>query len=186
MELHPTGEVSEYTATIAYELLSEADNDRRKVDSLKFILKADGNVQYLIFFFLLICLQLNHNFLDKDNIFINLSSYTTTVDFKFECFNSKGFNKFCINCTNYHNCNHPLALWRPVQSVAILQTCPITLPPIGFTYYVACFGAFSFLPILFSFHHSVVQQIMDVTVTLVIQLVNNRCRAYRSHSSHEI
>lgn len=62
MELHPTGEVSEYTATIAYELLSEADNDRRKVDSLKFILKADGNVQYLIFFFLLICLQLNHNF----------------------------------------------------------------------------------------------------------------------------
>lgn len=51
MELHPTGEVSEYTATIAYELLSEGDNDRRKVDSLKFILKADGNVQYLIFFF---------------------------------------------------------------------------------------------------------------------------------------
>lgn len=98
MELHPTGEVSEYTATIAYELLSEGDDDRQKVDSLKFILKADGNVQYLIFFFLLICLQLNHNFLDKDNIFINLSSYTTTVDFKFECFNSKGFNKFCINC----------------------------------------------------------------------------------------
>lgn len=50
MELHPTGEVSEYTATIAYELLSEADNDQQIVDSLKFILKADGNVQYLIFF----------------------------------------------------------------------------------------------------------------------------------------
>lgn len=50
MELHPTGEVSEYTATIAYELLSEGDNGRQKVDSLKFILKADGNVQYLIFF----------------------------------------------------------------------------------------------------------------------------------------
>uniref|UniRef100_A0AAX7TSL5 Vitellogenin domain-containing protein n=1 Tax=Astatotilapia calliptera TaxID=8154 RepID=A0AAX7TSL5_ASTCA len=50
VELHPTGEVSEYTATIAYELLSEGDNDRQKVDSLKFILKADGNVQYLIFF----------------------------------------------------------------------------------------------------------------------------------------
>uniref|UniRef100_A0AAX7T336 Vitellogenin domain-containing protein n=1 Tax=Astatotilapia calliptera TaxID=8154 RepID=A0AAX7T336_ASTCA len=42
VELHPTGEVSEYTATIAYELLSEGDNDRQKVDSLKFILKADG------------------------------------------------------------------------------------------------------------------------------------------------
>uniref|UniRef100_A0A669ERS5 Vitellogenin domain-containing protein n=1 Tax=Oreochromis niloticus TaxID=8128 RepID=A0A669ERS5_ORENI len=49
VELHPTGEVSEYTATIAYELLSEGDNGRQKVDSLKFILKADGNVQYLIF-----------------------------------------------------------------------------------------------------------------------------------------
>ncbi|XP_005731238.1 apolipoprotein Bb, tandem duplicate 1 [Pundamilia nyererei] len=43
VELHPTGEVSEYTATIAYELLSEGDNGRQKVDSLKFILKADGN-----------------------------------------------------------------------------------------------------------------------------------------------
>ncbi|CAI5683953.1 unnamed protein product [Oreochromis niloticus] len=42
VELHPTGEVSEYTATIAYELLSEGDNGRQKVDSLKFILKADG------------------------------------------------------------------------------------------------------------------------------------------------
>lgn len=45
MELQPTGEVSEYTATIAYELLREGDDGRHKVDSVKFILKAEGNLQ---------------------------------------------------------------------------------------------------------------------------------------------
>ncbi|XP_030577352.1 apolipoprotein Bb, tandem duplicate 1 isoform X2 [Archocentrus centrarchus] len=42
VELHPNGEVTEYTATVAYELLREGDDGRQKVDSVKFILKADG------------------------------------------------------------------------------------------------------------------------------------------------
>lgn len=46
MELHPTGEVTEYTATMAYELLREGDEGRQKVDSIKFVLRAEGNVQY--------------------------------------------------------------------------------------------------------------------------------------------
>ncbi|XP_071776893.1 apolipoprotein B-100-like [Centroberyx gerrardi] len=41
--LHPTGEVTEYTATIAYELLKEGDGGRQKVDSVKMILRAEGN-----------------------------------------------------------------------------------------------------------------------------------------------
>lgn len=44
VELHPTGEVTEYTATLAYELLKEGDEGRQKVDSLKFIVRAEGNV----------------------------------------------------------------------------------------------------------------------------------------------
>ncbi|XP_065819953.1 apolipoprotein B-100-like [Labrus bergylta] len=42
IELHPTGEVTEYTATIAYELLREGEEGRQKVDSLKFVLRAEG------------------------------------------------------------------------------------------------------------------------------------------------
>lgn len=46
MEMHPTGEVSEYTATLAYELLREGEEGRHKVDSVKFILKAEGNITF--------------------------------------------------------------------------------------------------------------------------------------------
>lgn len=46
MELHPTGEVTEYTATMAYELLMEGGDNRQKVDSVRFILRAEGNLQY--------------------------------------------------------------------------------------------------------------------------------------------
>uniref|UniRef100_A0A4W5MQ35 Vitellogenin domain-containing protein n=1 Tax=Hucho hucho TaxID=62062 RepID=A0A4W5MQ35_9TELE len=42
VELHPTGEVTEYTATIGYELLREAEEDRHKVDTVKVVLKAEG------------------------------------------------------------------------------------------------------------------------------------------------
>ncbi|KAM6915035.1 apolipoprotein Bb, tandem duplicate 1 [Xenentodon cancila] len=42
VELHPTGEVTEYTVTAAYELLKEGDEGRQKVDTLNFILKAEG------------------------------------------------------------------------------------------------------------------------------------------------
>ncbi|XP_040920908.1 apolipoprotein B-100-like [Toxotes jaculatrix] len=42
LELHPTGEVTEYTATVAYELLREGDEGRQKVDYVKFILRAEG------------------------------------------------------------------------------------------------------------------------------------------------
>ncbi|XP_034556005.1 apolipoprotein B-100-like [Notolabrus celidotus] len=42
MELHPTGEVTEFTATLAYELLREGEEGRQKVDSVKFVLRAEG------------------------------------------------------------------------------------------------------------------------------------------------
>ncbi|XP_041814966.1 apolipoprotein Bb, tandem duplicate 1 [Chelmon rostratus] len=42
VELHPTGEVTEYTATVAYELLKEGEEGRQKVDAVKFILRAEG------------------------------------------------------------------------------------------------------------------------------------------------
>lgn len=42
MELHPTGDVTEYTATIAYELLKEGEEGRQKVDSLKFVVRVEG------------------------------------------------------------------------------------------------------------------------------------------------
>ncbi|XP_036449677.1 apolipoprotein B-100 [Colossoma macropomum] len=43
LELQPTGEVSEYTATMAYELLREGKEGRHKVDSLVLLLKAEGS-----------------------------------------------------------------------------------------------------------------------------------------------
>ncbi|XP_034555630.1 apolipoprotein Bb, tandem duplicate 1 [Notolabrus celidotus] len=42
IELHPTGEVTEFTATLTYELLKEGEEGRQKVDSLKFVLRAEG------------------------------------------------------------------------------------------------------------------------------------------------
>ncbi|XP_056122383.1 apolipoprotein B-100 [Rhinichthys klamathensis goyatoka] len=42
LELHPTGEVPEYTATIAYALLREGKEGRHKVDSVKIVLKAES------------------------------------------------------------------------------------------------------------------------------------------------
>lgn len=50
MEFHPTGEVTEYTATVAYELLKEGEEGRQKVDSVKFVLRAEGNELYLKIF----------------------------------------------------------------------------------------------------------------------------------------
>ncbi|KAI4872235.1 hypothetical protein NFI96_010377 [Prochilodus magdalenae] len=43
LELQPTGDVSEYTATMAYELLREGKEGRHKVDSLVLALKAEGS-----------------------------------------------------------------------------------------------------------------------------------------------
>ncbi|XP_054474008.1 apolipoprotein Bb, tandem duplicate 1 [Anoplopoma fimbria] len=43
VELHPNGEVTEYTATVAYELLREGEEGRQKVDSVKFVLRAEGS-----------------------------------------------------------------------------------------------------------------------------------------------
>ncbi|XP_051792710.1 apolipoprotein Bb, tandem duplicate 1 [Acanthochromis polyacanthus] len=42
VEFHPTGEVTEYTATVEYKLLKEGDEGRQKVDSVNFILRAEG------------------------------------------------------------------------------------------------------------------------------------------------
>ncbi|KAG7508735.1 apolipoprotein B-100-like [Solea senegalensis] len=42
VDIQPTNEVSEYTATIAYKLLSEGKDGRQKVDSLKMALRAEG------------------------------------------------------------------------------------------------------------------------------------------------
>ncbi|XP_062864093.1 apolipoprotein B-100 [Trichomycterus rosablanca] len=43
VELQPTGEVSEYTAALTYELLREGKEGRHKVDSLVLSLKAEGS-----------------------------------------------------------------------------------------------------------------------------------------------
>ncbi|KAM4600709.1 apolipoprotein B-100-like [Polymixia lowei] len=43
VDIQPTGVVTEYTATIAYKLLSEGKEGRHKVDSLKMILRAEGS-----------------------------------------------------------------------------------------------------------------------------------------------
>ncbi|XP_041832055.1 apolipoprotein B-100-like [Melanotaenia boesemani] len=43
VDIKPTKEVSEYTATIAYELLSEGKDGHQKVDSLKMTLRAEGS-----------------------------------------------------------------------------------------------------------------------------------------------
>ncbi|XP_028996434.1 apolipoprotein B-100-like [Betta splendens] len=43
VDIEPTEGVSEYTATIAYKLLSEGKDGRQKVDSLKMTLKAEGD-----------------------------------------------------------------------------------------------------------------------------------------------
>lgn len=42
VDIKPTKEVSEYTATIAYKLLSEGKDGHQKVDSLKLALRAEG------------------------------------------------------------------------------------------------------------------------------------------------
>ncbi|XP_051792719.1 apolipoprotein B-100-like [Acanthochromis polyacanthus] len=42
VEFHPTGEVTEYTATVEYKLLKEGDEGRQKIDSVNFILRAEG------------------------------------------------------------------------------------------------------------------------------------------------
>lgn len=42
IDIRPTGDVSEYTASIAYKALSEGKDGRQKVDSVKFALKAEG------------------------------------------------------------------------------------------------------------------------------------------------
>ncbi|KAF7655376.1 hypothetical protein LDENG_00057020 [Lucifuga dentata] len=43
LAIKPTRRVSEYTATIAYELLNEGKDGRQKVDALKMILRAEGD-----------------------------------------------------------------------------------------------------------------------------------------------
>ncbi|XP_072558800.1 apolipoprotein B-100-like [Paramormyrops kingsleyae] len=42
LEVHPTGEITEYTATITYETVKEGKEGRQKVDTLKMTLKAEG------------------------------------------------------------------------------------------------------------------------------------------------
>ncbi|KAI1897325.1 hypothetical protein AGOR_G00082150 [Albula goreensis] len=42
VDIKPTGDVTEYTATIAYELLKEGKDGRQRVDSLTMTLKAEG------------------------------------------------------------------------------------------------------------------------------------------------
>ncbi|XP_056436794.1 apolipoprotein Bb, tandem duplicate 1 [Gadus chalcogrammus] len=43
VEIHPTGDVNEYTATIAYELLKEGEEGRQKVDAVTVTLRAEGD-----------------------------------------------------------------------------------------------------------------------------------------------
>ncbi|CAL8315296.1 unnamed protein product [Boreogadus saida] len=43
VEIHPTGDANEYTATIAYELLKEGEEGRQKVDAVTVTLRAEGD-----------------------------------------------------------------------------------------------------------------------------------------------
>lgn len=42
IDIRPTRDVTEYTASIAYKPLSEGKDGRQKVDSVKFALRAEG------------------------------------------------------------------------------------------------------------------------------------------------
>lgn len=42
MDISPSEEVTEYTATITYKLLNEGKDGQQKVDSLKLALRAEG------------------------------------------------------------------------------------------------------------------------------------------------
>lgn len=42
IDIRPTGDVTEYTASIAYKPLTEGKDGRQKVDSVKFALRAEG------------------------------------------------------------------------------------------------------------------------------------------------
>lgn len=42
MDISPSKEVTEYTATITYKLLNEGKDGQQKVDSLKLALRAEG------------------------------------------------------------------------------------------------------------------------------------------------
>lgn len=42
MELQPTGDVSEYTTTVSYEVLKEGKEGHHKVDTLVVSFKAEG------------------------------------------------------------------------------------------------------------------------------------------------
>lgn len=42
VDIRPTEEVTEYTASIAYKVLVEGTDDQQMVDSLKFALRAEG------------------------------------------------------------------------------------------------------------------------------------------------
>lgn len=44
IEIHPTGKVSEYTATITDETLREGKRGRNKVESLKLTIRTEGTV----------------------------------------------------------------------------------------------------------------------------------------------
>lgn len=64
LDIKPSKEVSEYTATIAYKLLSEGKDGRQKVDSLQLALRAEGmNVLFGKKTFVMIEVFLCHNHL---------------------------------------------------------------------------------------------------------------------------
>ncbi|KAM9798130.1 apolipoprotein Bb, tandem duplicate 1 [Neosynchiropus ocellatus] len=42
VELHPTGEVTEYTASLVHEVLKEGDDGKQNVETLKFVVRSDG------------------------------------------------------------------------------------------------------------------------------------------------
>lgn len=44
MEIQPTGDISEYTASFTSETLREGKRGRNKVQSLKLTLKAEGTI----------------------------------------------------------------------------------------------------------------------------------------------
>ena len=62
MEIQPTGDVTEYTATIAYKLLTEGKG--RQVDSLKMTLKAEGMDALLLYMHIYLMYSMYAQFLN--------------------------------------------------------------------------------------------------------------------------
>lgn len=55
LEIQPTGEVSEYTATLTHGMLREGKKGRHKMESLKLTMRAEGIVMFVCVLLCVFC-----------------------------------------------------------------------------------------------------------------------------------